>query len=177
MQKRLFYFIPLVLFIVLAGWLVAHTSLFSPRPQFELIDKPIPEFTTPALTNGEAGVSSADFTGKVIILNFFASWCIPCKAEHPQIMRLAKLNLAPVYGIAYRDKADLALEWLNELGNPYQQSGLDEFGKAGRSWNFRGIPVTYVIDADGRLRYQFSGMISKRALEREVIPAIKFLTK
>lgn len=177
MQIRLFYFIPLVLFIVLAGWLVAHTSLFAPQSQFELIDKPIPQFFSPALTEGEAGVGSSDFTGKVKILNFFASWCIPCKAEHAQIMRLASLSLAPVYGIAYRDKADLALGWLKELGNPYSQTGLDEFGRVGRAWNFRGIPVTYIIDAQGRLRYQHSGLMTKHALEREVIPVLEYLTK
>ena len=175
MQSRLIYTIPLVLFVVLAGWLAVQLNLFYPRPQIELIDKPLPDFKTTKLDGSGGSLQTSDFKGEVKVLNFFASWCMPCKLEHEEIMRLSRLNIAPVYGIAYKDKGDLAQDWLNELGNPYTQTGLDERGDAGRTFRFYGIPATYIIDATGRIRYHRSGLISPKIMDSQIIPAIKLL--
>lgn len=104
------------------------------------------------------------------LVNFFASWCTPCRAEHPLLTRLAAEGVT-VYGVNYKDKPDDALGFLAELGDPYTAIGADQ-GAMAQSWGVYGLPETFVIDGDGRIALRFSGPISLQELERTIRPAL-----
>jgi cytochrome c biogenesis protein CcmG/thiol:disulfide interchange protein DsbE len=110
--------------------------------------------------------------GKVKIVNFWASWCSPCRAEHPNLMVLAAEGL-PVYGVNYKDDPDDALAFLKELGNPFTRMGADRKGRMGIDWGLYGVPETFVIDGAGRVVLRFPGPLTQRALTSDVRPALE----
>ena len=107
----------------------------------------------------------------VKLVNFWASWCGPCRAEHPTLERLADAGL-PIIGVNYKDNPDNARSFLEELGNPYAQVGSDENGRVGIDWGLYGVPETYVIDDDGKVVLRFPGPVTQRVLEERILPAI-----
>lgn len=124
-----------------------------------LIDRPLPAFALPAPLADKPGVRSADFGGgKPRLLNIFASWCVPCKAEAPQLGQLAAAGVE-IEGISVRDRPDTLAAFLKENGNPYQRIGADDAGSVQLSLGSSGVPETYVIDGKGRIRYQHIGDI------------------
>jgi len=104
------------------------------------------------------------------LVNFFASWCAPCRAEHPLLEKLAAEGVK-IYGVNYKDKPDDALGFLAELGNPYTAIGADQ-GRMALNWGVYGVPETYVINGDGRILLRFAGPISAQELERTIRPAL-----
>ncbi|MEW9856904.1 DsbE family thiol:disulfide interchange protein [Novosphingobium sp. M1R2S20] len=152
--------LPLVLFgafivLVLFG-------LFRPADRnvaSALIDRPLPEFTLPASLPDHPGLSSQDFAdGQPKLLNIFASWCLPCKVEAPQLAQLAAAGV-PIEGISVRDRPEALRAFLAEHGNPYDRIGADDSGAVQLALGSSGVPETYVIDAKGRIRYQHIGDI------------------
>lgn len=116
--------------------------------------------------------SEADFAdGRVKIVNFWASWCAPCRAEHPNLLRLKGEGL-PVYGVNYKDDPEAALAFLSELGDPFERVGADDSGRMGIDWGIYGVPESFVIDGDGRVLLRFPGPITERALDAEIRPAL-----
>ncbi|MGH1354763.1 MAG: DsbE family thiol:disulfide interchange protein [Thalassovita sp.] len=113
----------------------------------------LPQFTNDTLRNGE-----------VKLVNFWASWCAPCRIEHPNLEVLAAQGI-PIYGVNYKDKPEAALKFLAELGNPYTGIGQDDTGRMGLNWGVYGVPETYVIDGDGRILMRHAGPITQRAME------------
>ena len=109
--------------------------------------------------------------GKVKLVNFWASWCAPCRVEHPTLTALADEGI-PIYGVNYKDKPDAALGFLAELGNPYAAVGADETGRMGIEWGLYGVPETFVIDGDGKVVMRFAGPVTQRALENDIRPAL-----
>jgi cytochrome c biogenesis protein CcmG, thiol:disulfide interchange protein DsbE len=107
----------------------------------------------------------------VKVVNFWASWCAPCRAEHPRLTEIAALGV-PVYGVNYKDKPDDALGLLDELGNPYAALGADGTGRAGLDWGLYGVPETFVIDGSGTVLLRFAGPITKQEMTRTILPAI-----
>jgi cytochrome c biogenesis protein CcmG/thiol:disulfide interchange protein DsbE len=143
-----------------------------------LIDKPVPQFTLPPIEGGAGrGFSDADLKDGVSVVNVFASWCIRCRAEHPVITRLAGMGVATVYGLNYKDKPAEALEWLADMGNPYAEIGADRNGRVGIEWGVYGVPETFVIDAEGRIRHKYVGPLTQRTLEGNVLPDIRALSQ
>jgi cytochrome c biogenesis protein CcmG, thiol:disulfide interchange protein DsbE len=177
-MKRLPYLIPLVLFLGLAGYFTA--SLLSGRDPHELpsalIDKQAPDFDLPALLGG-GNVASAGLQGKVAVVNFFASWCVPCRIEHPMLMRLATEDKIAIYGIAYKDKPEAAQKLVEETGNPYARIGLDQSGRTGLDFGVYGVPETYVIDKTGRIRKKFVGPLSPESVQNELLPLVHALER
>ncbi len=110
--------------------------------------------------------------GEVKLVNFWASWCAPCRAEHPNLERL-KTEGITIYGVNYKDKPDAALRFLNELGNPFVAIGADDSGRMGIDWGLYGVPETFVIDGEGKVVLRFAGPITERTLEGEIYPAIE----
>ncbi|MFT7058817.1 MAG: cytochrome c biogenesis protein CcmG/thiol:disulfide interchange protein DsbE [Pseudorhodobacter sp.] len=106
----------------------------------------------------------------VKLVNFWASWCAPCRAEHPLLETLKDEGIK-IYGVNYKDRAKDALGFLAELGNPYASIGADA-GRMALNWGVYGVPETYVIDGQGRVVLRFAGPISARELERTIRPAI-----
>lgn len=110
--------------------------------------------------------------GEVKLVNYWASWCAPCRAEHPNLEALSNEGI-PVYGINYKDKLNNAKAFLTELGDPYRAIGQDENGRMALDWGLYGVPETYVIDGDGTIVLRFAGPITQRVIESKIRPALE----
>lgn len=109
----------------------------------------------------------------VKLLNFWASWCAPCRAEHPQLTALAEQGI-PIIGINYKDKPEAALGWLRSVGsNPFNPLGADATGRTGLDWGIYGVPETFVIDGNGNVVMRFAGPLTRSVVEKRLMPAIK----
>jgi len=108
----------------------------------------------------------------VKLVNFWASWCAPCRVEHPKLEELAAEGL-PIYGVNYKDEPDKALAFLAELGDPYAGIGADAGGRMGLDWGLYGVPETFVIDGDGTVVLRFAGPITQSVLDTTIRPAIE----
>jgi cytochrome c biogenesis protein CcmG, thiol:disulfide interchange protein DsbE len=137
-----------------------------------LIDKPVPTFDLPPLPGYGRGVSSNDLKGEVMIVNIFASWCIPCRAEAPILMALSKNTKVPIYGIDQKDTPENALEYLKELGDPYKAIGMDSDRHVSIDWGAYGAPETFIIDAEGRIRYKQAAPITQGDLQETILPLL-----
>ncbi|RDD64296.1 DsbE family thiol:disulfide interchange protein [Thalassococcus profundi] len=140
-----------------------------------LIDKPVPEFALPPVLGREEGLSTQDLIGHVSLVNVFASWCVPCRAEHPLFMELSATGEVPLYGINYKDPPEQARVWLDELGDPYARIGADIDGRAGIEWGVYGVPETYVITSDGTIAYRHVGPITRAILRETLLPIVRDL--
>ena len=152
--------LPLFLFLGLAA--IFLTQLMSGRDTQSipsaLIGQPVPVTSLPPIEAAAVpGIAPEDLKGKVTLLNVFASWCAPCRDEHPVLMELAKDRRFQLIGLNYKDKKVNAAGFLAELGNPYAKIGSDESGRAGIDWGVYGVPETFVIGPDGVIRYKHVG--------------------
>ena len=135
-----------------------------------LIGKSAPQFelaALPGLKAGNApipGLSTENLKGRVKVVNIFASWCAPCRAEHPVLMNLSEDRRFDVVGINYKDDPENALRFLGALGNPYTNVGVDRKGRTAIEWGFYGIPETLLVDAGGVIRHKIVGPISAEKL-------------
>lgn len=110
--------------------------------------------------------------GEVKLVNFWASWCAPCRVEHPNLTQLAEEGI-PILGVNYKDQPDKALGFLRELGNPYVAAGADPQGRMALNWGLYGVPETYVIDGDGNVVLRFAGPVTQRVIENQIRPALE----
>lgn len=168
------YLIPLALFVVLAGFLAVGLKLNPREVPSPLIDKPAPDFALPLLNAPEKTVALADLKGRVWVLNVFASWCVPCLVEHPLVTELARSGVK-VVALNYKDKPEDASRWLARHGNPYAMVLADRQGQVGIDFGVYGVPETFVIDRDGKIRFKQIGPITPQALQEQILPLIKQL--
>ncbi len=171
---RLIYIAPLVIFAAIAVALAAGLTLRPDIVPSALIDKPVPVFSLPGLDRKE-GFSSADLKGRVTLVNVFASWCIPCKVEHPILMRLAASGRIPIFGLNYKDKPADARAWIKKLGNPYRRIGVDAKGRVAIDWGVYGVPETFIIGPGGRIRYKHVGPLKASDVVDVIEPIIRKL--
>jgi cytochrome c biogenesis protein CcmG/thiol:disulfide interchange protein DsbE len=137
-----------------------------------LAGRPAPAVQVTPLGEGPL-LQDADLRGEgVKLVNYWASWCAPCRVEHPNLTGLAAEGVT-IYGVNYKDKPANALGFLAELGNPYAAMGADESGRMALDWGVYGVPETYVIDAKGNIVLRFAGPITERVLESTIRPAIE----
>lgn len=161
MGPRLLLLLPLFLFTVIALFLMRGLKLDPSELPSALIDRPVPEFSLPALGDESRRLTAADLSGRVALLNVWATWCPSCRVEHPYLLQLAKEGI-PIYGLNYKDKSDAALGWLQELGDPYLFNIADREGTLGLDLGVYGAPETYLVDAQGVVRYRYVGVVDER---------------
>lgn len=139
-----------------------------------LIGKKAPSLALPPLEGSNtAALTSAAITGKLTLVNVFASWCVPCRQEHPILKELENDSRLTIVGINYKDRNDNALRFLGELGNPYKAIGVDPNGKAAIDWGVYGIPESYLVAPDGTILYKKVGPFDARSLTQDLLPAIE----
>lgn len=172
---RLLVLLPLAVFAALA--VALYSGLWNRDDQLPsvLIGKSVPEFSLPPVFGRDEGLSTQDLIGHVSLVNVFASWCVPCRAEHPLFLELSASGEVPLYGINYKDPPEQARAWLDELGDPYTRIGADRDGRAGIEWGVYGVPETYVIAADGTIAYRHVGPITRVILQDTLIPMVRDL--
>jgi len=170
------FLLPAVVFALLAAGFYVGLGIDSNVLPSALIDQPAPDFKLPPLQGEERGFSSADLQGHVSLVNFFASWCTPCRAEHAVLKALAQSKRVPIFGIDYKDKHDVALAWIGELGNPYTRIGTDD-GRVGIDWGVYGVPETFIVDKNGRIRYKHVGPLTEADVARTILPLVARLER
>lgn len=158
-MKRLLFILPVILF---AGVAIAFGFGLTRDPSrlpSVLIDKPLPAFDLPSVGDGVPALASAQLTGEPALLNLFASWCVPCRVEHPLLLRLADEGVA-IHGIDWKEPATAGAAYLAQYGNPFRRVGSDPSGRAGIDLGLSGVPETFVVDGAGRVRYRHVGPIT-----------------
>lgn len=182
-MKRLVPLIPLLI----AGFIIAIFAgvLLSGRDAqtlpSTLLDQPAPEFSAPTLEgSGLPAVQTSDFISgetPITLLNVWASWCTPCIAEHPYITDLGDQEGITLVGLNYKDKPEAALKFLEKLGNPYTKIGTDPHGAVAIDFGVYGVPETYVIDAQGIIKFKVVGPVTPEIIKRDLEPIFKELRK
>lgn len=173
-MKRLIFVVPIALFVALAY--VLFDSLIAPPPQelpSVLVNKPAPTLTLPGLDAATDGFGPEQLAaGHVSVVNVFASWCVPCRAEASVLPSLAHLDGVALYGMVYKDTPANARQFLKEAGNPFQRIALDESGQAGIEWGVYGVPETFVVDGTGVVRLRHAGPLTQDVIRSDILPAI-----
>jgi cytochrome c biogenesis protein CcmG, thiol:disulfide interchange protein DsbE len=171
------YAIPLAIFVVLIIFLaigLGHDPHEVPSP---LINKPAPAFQLAQLQDPASKFSAAEMRGKVWLLNVWATWCIPCREEHPVLVELSRSGAIPIYGLDYKDNRQDALALLNEQGNPYVLCASDTDGRVAIDYGVYGVPETYLIDREGIIRFKQVGPLTSEVVQNTILPLVKDLSK
>ena len=176
-MKVLRWSLPLAVFLVVLGFLFVGLFRDPREVPSPLIGKPAPQFSLAQLHRPERRLATADMRGQVWLLNVWASWCVSCRVEHPLLVDLAKANIVPVIGLAYKDKPEDGLAWLASNGNPYTMSIVDRDGRVGIDFGVYGVPETFVIDKAGVIRYKQIGPLTDDALRQTILPLVRELQR
>ena len=128
-----------------------------------LLNKPIPEINLDSLKNEK--LNESDFKKEILLVNFFASWCVPCIVEHDFLFELKKQKPIKIYGINYKDDIENLEIWLEKLGNPYSKIGIDKTGITGINWGVNGIPESFLIDKNGIIKHKINGVINEKQIK------------
>lgn len=140
-----------------------------------LVGRPAPVFALEQLDRPDKTFGPQDMRGSVWLLNVWASWCAPCRREHPLLLDLAQRGIVPIVGLNYMDTRPAGVQWLAQHGDPYRLSVLDANGKAGIAYGIYGVPETYVIDKAGVVRLKLTGPVTTEIIENTLLPLIKAL--
>ncbi len=191
------FLVPLLLFFGLAGFLAFGLTLNPREVPSPLIDKPAPGFRLARVDDPASTFALEEMRGQVWLLNVWASWCVACRQEHPLLVRMARQKLVPVVGLNYKEvrgdgalnvrgmaleaETALAVErargWLSDHGDPYVLSVLDVDGRVGIDFGVYGVPETFLIDAEGRIRYKHIGPITPDSLQQVIMPKVEELRR
>jgi cytochrome c biogenesis protein CcmG/thiol:disulfide interchange protein DsbE len=175
-MRRLLYLLPLLVFLGLAGYFWAGLGRDPAVLPSVLIDRPVPAFDLPPIEGRERGLSSADLRGDVSLVNVFGSWCAACRIEHPVLMRLKAEGDVPIHGIDWREKNRTdGPAWLARYGDPYTLIGDDPESRAAIALGVTGAPETFVVDADGVIRYKHVGPVTQEVWEERLWPIVERL--
>jgi len=166
------FLIPLILFVILVGFLAVGLNRDPQEIPSPLIGKQAPAFELPQLADPQKNFSPESMKGKPWILNVWASWCAACRDEHPVLVEMGKLQVAPIIGLDYKDKRDDAITMLARQGDPYLLSAFDANGRVGIDYGVYGVPETYVIDKTGIIRFKHIGPITMELLRQKIIPLL-----
>ncbi len=169
--------LPLLLFVVLVGFLLVGLRRDPHEVPSPLINKSAPDFQLPQLQQASATFSAKEMRGKVWLLNFWGTWCVACREEHPLLVQYAKTGAVPIYGVDYKDERTAALQWLDEFGNPYTLTAFDVDGRISIDYGVYGAPESYLIDRKGVIRFKQIGPITEDVWQNKILPLAKELNK
>ncbi len=172
-MNRFVFLVPVVIFLGITAFFYAGlqngppTVLPSP-----LVGKQVPDYVMAAMAPEFTSFTSADLaSGKPVLVNFWASWCAPCRLEAPILEELAEREGMALNGIAYKDEAEFARNFLDEFGNPFVHIVADSDGRGAIEWGLTGVPETYVVDGDGIIRAHYAGPLTDEIVENIILPA------
>lgn len=179
-RRRGLLFAPLIVFLALAVMFGFALQRGDPsKLPSALIGKPVPQMTLPAVDalihDGRpiAGFAASDLArGQATVVNFWASWCVPCVQEHPLLLALKERTGVALYGVNHKDSPAAARRFLGRYGNPFAAVGADSNGRVAIEWGVYGMPETFVVDGRGIIVYKHVGPLSPESLERDLIPAV-----
>ena len=169
------FLVPMALLAAVVGFLGVGLGLNPREVPSPLIGKPAPAFNLARLDDATQTVSREDLLGQVWMLNVWASWCAPCREEHPLVIDIARRQLVPVYGLNYKDQAPAAKNWLAGLGNPYRATLVDSDGRVGIDYGVYGVPETFIVDRQGFIRFKHTGPLTPDVLRTRIEPLLKEL--
>lgn len=172
-MKKFIFLIPVAVFLGITGFFYAGLQDGPPNVlPSPLVGKQSPDFEMDALAPEFTSFTSEDLaSGKPVLVNFWASWCAPCRLEAPILEELAEREGMTLYGIAYKDEADFARKFLEEFGNPFVHIAADDDGRGGIEWGLTGVPETFVVDGDGIIRAHFAGPLTDDVVDDIILPA------
>lgn len=171
------YLLPLFIFLGLAlalGLGLGRDPTEIPSP---LVGKPTPAFSLAQLDDPGQKFGPEHLKGQVWLLNVWASWCVSCREEHPVLLGLSKEGVVPIVGLDYQDEVANGQQWLARHGNPYQLTVSDRHGRTGMDLGVYGVPETFVIDKQGRIRLRHAGPITPEVLKSKLLPLIEELKR
>jgi len=173
-MRRLIFLLPIAIVAVLVAlfWIGLDPKRDKSALPSALVGKPVPAVDLPGLSDTAPRLTLTQFKGQLVAVNFFASWCLPCRAEHPILQQITAEFGVPVIGIAWKDKPADSRAFLAELGDPYAATGTDKNGRTGIDFGITGVPETFLIGADGTVLYRFAGPLSPEGLRDDLAPAI-----
>jgi len=165
---------PIIVFVLLGillavGLKIADHKTDLPSP---LIGKAMPSFSLPVLGNESEIVNSQELIGKPFLVNFWASWCVTCRAEHPYIEQLARSGAIRVIGLNFRDEPADAIAWLKRHGNPYDMTISDRSGRTSIDFGVYAAPESFLVDSNGVIVFKQLGMITPEVIENEILPRV-----
>lgn len=166
-MNRIALFIPLVVFAVLSLFLFKGLDRDPTELPSALVGEPFPAFVLPSLSNEQKLLTERDLDSKVVLVNVWATWCFACRIEHPMLNQLAAEGVR-IIGLNYKDQNDKALQWLEQRGNPYLFNIVDAEGSLGFDLGVTGAPETYLVDAQGIIRYRRVGVVDQRIWDDEI---------
>ncbi|KKC35114.1 hypothetical protein WH87_18405 [Devosia epidermidihirudinis] len=172
-MRYVLFGLPLLLLVGLVAIFATSMNRDPTLVRSVLIDKPAPVFAMDAVPDlGVPGFDTAALKGEVTVVNVFASWCVPCRAEHPLLVALKEVSGVRLFGINQADAPENARAFLRELGNPYDAVGADRNRRVSIDWGVYGVPETFVVDADGVITFKHVGPLTAQAIDDELLPAI-----
>lgn len=173
-MRYVLFGLPLLLLVGLIGVFAMSMNRDPSLVRSVLIDKPAPEFAMPAVPGlGVPGFDTASLKGQVTVVNVFASWCIPCRDEHPLLLALRDVSNVRLFGINQSDAPENAVAFLTELGNPYAAVGADRDRRVSIDWGVYGVPETFVVDAKGIITFKHVGPLTPQSMDEQLLPAIE----
>ena len=173
-MKKKILLLPLFLFLLIL-LTFSYLLIIDRNPQeipSNLINKKIPNYEANSLFKDEKFIFSHELKSEIVLINFFATWCKPCRDEHSYIKKFSEQQEIRVIGINYKDDPKKTIKWLNDLGNPYSDVLLDKKGQIAIDWGVYGIPETFVINSKGIIKYRQAGPITKK-IYRKINSLIK----
>jgi cytochrome c biogenesis protein CcmG/thiol:disulfide interchange protein DsbE len=159
-MRRLILFVPLAVFVLLAAFLWKGLSLDPQELPSALIGKPFPDFKIPSLQQPDKFLTRTDLLGKPVLINVWATWCPACRQEHAELLAIARDGRIGIIGLNYKDERSAAIDWLQQLGNPYLFNIYDQQGRLGLDLGVYGAPETYLVDAAGIIRFRHVGVVT-----------------
>lgn len=169
------FILPLVAFLGLAVMLGLGLQRDPRALETALLDQPVPAVGRPLLDDPQQQFQPEALRGQVWLLNVWASWCAPCRQELPLLAAFSRRDQVPVYGLNYKDQPDKARALLRVAGNPYVASAVDADGRVGMDFGIQGVPETFVVDAQGRVRLRHVGPVTAEVWQQKLLPVIKGL--